>query len=92
MEASAVRALLEERKAEIYAGLPAGQPGALNVTQVNLRKRCALIIGNESRGIGAELRSASRGVFIPTAGVESLNAAMAGGILLYEARRQRLNP
>jgi TrmH family RNA methyltransferase len=92
MEASAVRVLLEERKTEIFAGLPAGRPGVLNATQVNLRKPCALIIGNESRCIGAELRSASCGVFIPTAGVESLNAAMAGGILLYEARRQRLNP
>jgi tRNA G18 (ribose-2'-O)-methylase SpoU len=28
-------------------------------------------------------------VRIPTAGVESLNAALAAGILLYEARRQR---
>jgi tRNA G18 (ribose-2'-O)-methylase SpoU len=26
---------------------------------------------------------------IPTSGVESLNAAVAAGILLYEARRQR---
>jgi len=26
---------------------------------------------------------------IPTAGVESLNAAMAASVILYEARRQR---
>ena len=92
MEASAVRALLQERKAEIYAGVPAGQPGALNASQANLRRGCALVIGNEARGISAELRPAARNIFIPTAGVESLNAAMAAGILLYEARRQRLNP
>ncbi|MGD0014410.1 MAG: 23S rRNA (guanosine(2251)-2'-O)-methyltransferase RlmB, partial [Bryobacteraceae bacterium] len=30
------------------------------------------------------------GLRIPTAGVESLNAALAAGILLYEARRQRM--
>ncbi len=28
-------------------------------------------------------------ISIPTVGVESLNAAVAAGILLYEARRQR---
>jgi len=28
-------------------------------------------------------------VAIPTVGVESLNVAVAAGILLYEARRQR---
>jgi len=32
----------------------------------------------------------ARAVTIPTVGVESLNAAIAGGILLYEARRQRM--
>jgi tRNA G18 (ribose-2'-O)-methylase SpoU len=28
-------------------------------------------------------------VKIPTSGVESLNAAVAAGVILYEARRQR---
>jgi RNA methyltransferase, TrmH family len=92
MEASAARDLLQQRKAEIYAGVPAGQTGAVNATRANLRKGCALVIGNEARGISAEFRSAARNIFIPTAGVESLNAAMAAGILLYEASRQRLNP
>jgi tRNA G18 (ribose-2'-O)-methylase SpoU len=31
-------------------------------------------------------------VRIPTSGVESLNAAVAAGIMLYEARRQRTPP
>jgi TrmH family RNA methyltransferase len=48
-----------------------------------------LIIGNEARGVGEELRGAAQQVSIPTMGVESLNASMAAGILLYEARRQR---
>jgi tRNA G18 (ribose-2'-O)-methylase SpoU len=39
--------------------------------------------------LSAEMRSAAREISIPTAGVESLNAAMAASILLYEARRQR---
>ncbi len=92
LDASAVLALLQQHKTEIYAGVAAGQRGATDATQADLRGRCALVIGNEARGIGAEFRSAARNIFIPTVAVESLNAAMAAGILLYEARRQRLNP
>ena len=47
------------------------------------------MIGNEARGVGGELRAAALDISIPTVGVESLNAAVAAGILLYEARRQR---
>ena len=49
----------------------------------------ALVIGSEGHGVRDTLRDASTPVRIPTRGVESLNAAMAAGILLYEARRQR---
>jgi TrmH family RNA methyltransferase len=51
----------------------------------------ALIIGNEAQGPSAEARTlATVSITIPLAnGVESLNAAMAAGIILYEAVRQR---
>ena len=51
----------------------------------------AFMIGNESRGLTQEASSmADTLVRIPMLGqVESLNAAMAGGILMYEAARQR---
>ncbi len=51
-----------------------------------------LIIGGEAQGAGPESRAlaAGRHVTIPMApGVESLNAAMATAVLLFEARRQR---
>ena len=51
----------------------------------------ALVIGNEGRGLSPELlvRADAR-ITIPCPGpVESLNAAIAGSILLYEASRQR---
>ena len=53
----------------------------------------AFIIGNEAQGPSAEARAlATRSIGIPLAnGVESLNAAMAAGIILYEAVRQRLS-
>ncbi|MBE3559470.1 MAG: RNA methyltransferase [Ktedonobacteraceae bacterium] len=50
----------------------------------------ALVIGNEARGPSAAARAhATASVSIPLFnGVESLNAAMAAGIILYEAVRQ----
>ena len=50
----------------------------------------ALIIGNEARGVSREARAlATQSISIPLAGgVESLNAAMAVGIILYEGVRQ----
>lgn len=51
----------------------------------------AFFIGNEGKGLTEQAaRSADRLVRIPMCGqVESLNAAMAAGILMYEAARQR---
>ena len=49
----------------------------------------APVLGNEGAGVRPELeREASRRLAIPlSAGVESLNVAVAAGILLYEVRR-----
>jgi TrmH family RNA methyltransferase len=51
----------------------------------------ALIIGGEAEGVSPQLSAwASEAVAIPLlANVESLNAAVAGSILLFEAARQR---
>ncbi len=53
----------------------------------------ALLIGNEGRGLSPELlERADERITIPYPGpVESLNAAIAGSILLYEASRRRSN-
>ena len=59
------------------------------INEIDFTARCGLIIGNEAHGVSEELRSAAFDASIPTVGVESLNAAMAAAILLYEARRQR---
>lgn len=52
----------------------------------------AFFIGNESRGLTDELSGKLDVLMkIPMSGrVESLNAAMAAGILMYEAKRQRM--
>jgi TrmH family RNA methyltransferase len=57
----------------------------------NLVQPFALIIGNEAHGPSQAARSlATLTITVPLANsVESLNAAMAAGIILYEAVRQR---
>ena len=59
---------------------------------VDLTRPCGFVIGSEAHGVSGEWRAAACGLTIPTVGVESLNAAVAAGILLYEARRQRGEP
>jgi TrmH family RNA methyltransferase len=51
----------------------------------------ALVIGGEAEGVGPELRAwGSQQAGIPLAhDVESLNAAVAGAVILFEAARQR---
>jgi TrmH family RNA methyltransferase len=57
----------------------------------DLRGPIAILIGNEGAGLPAEVeRSADARLQIPiAAAVESLNAAVAASVLLYEAARQR---
>jgi TrmH family RNA methyltransferase len=61
-------------------------------TDVDWRKSIALIVGPESTGLSAdEIAAAGNAVRIPMQGrTESLNVAMATGIILYEAARQRM--
>jgi len=63
---------------------------------IDWKSPAAILIGNEGSGLPAEIvRSADARVYIPQAaatapvGIESLNAAMAASVLLYEAMRQR---
>ena len=61
-------------------------------TDVEWRDGWALIIGNEAHGLSREARSLSAvGIAIPMAArAESLNAAAAAAVILFEARRQRM--
>ena len=63
----------------------------IDYTKEDYRKSSAFFIGNEGNGLSDGLtRAADRKIKIPMSGnVESLNAAMAAGLLMYEARRQR---
>ncbi len=62
-----------------------------SLATVDLRGPVAFLIGREAAGLPAKLaREADLRLSIPIrAGMDSLNAATAAGILLYEAARQR---
>jgi len=81
---------LRHRKIKTIAAVAAhGEP----LAHCDLTRPAAVIIGNEGTGIPPEiLGRVDARITIPTPGpVESLNAAIAGSILLYEAARQRTN-
>jgi TrmH family RNA methyltransferase len=81
--------------------IPEGRPvwvadrdGELPYDQVDWRQPCVLVVGSEAAGPSAEMRAEASGrVSIPLRGpVESLNAAVAASILLFEAARQTASP
>jgi tRNA G18 (ribose-2'-O)-methylase SpoU len=82
-------AALAKRNLTLYAAMPSG---GIEASRADFARGCAIIIGGEGRGVREDLWAGATAVRIPTAAVESLNAAMAAGILLYEARRQRGSP
>ena len=65
--------------------------GDENYDELPWRDPWAIIVGGEAEGGSPEARSlADRLIRIPCReGVESLNAAVAGSVILFEARRQR---
>ncbi len=90
VDSGMARAELKRHGVTLYASVPAGAgKGVRSLTTADLSLSCALVIGSEAHGVHPEWRNAALALSIPTTGVESLNAAVAAGILLYEARRQR---
>jgi TrmH family RNA methyltransferase len=82
---------LKKRGVRLIAAVGADGVGVIEAQEMDLTAACAVLIGNEGSGLGAEwLGMCDAGVTIPCPGpVESLNAAVAGSLLLYEASRQR---
>ncbi len=71
--------------------LTASAAGAEPANEANLAGPIAILIGNEGNGVSPDIASrADAAITIPCPGpVESLNAAVAASVLLYEAYRQR---
>jgi 23S rRNA (guanosine2251-2'-O)-methyltransferase len=80
---------LREQGIAVWGGT--ADESATSLAEADLRGPCALVIGGEGRGLRtAVARRCSALAQIPQRGhVASLNASVAGAILLYEAVRQR---
>lgn len=83
--------MIEEVKKSGITVFAAHLKGAKEYYLEDYRKPTAFLIGNEGNGLSEELaRTADHYIKIPMSGkVESLNAAVASSVLMYEARRQR---
>jgi TrmH family RNA methyltransferase len=80
---------LHARGCRLLAAVAHGED-VVEVQRVDLNRPCAVLIGNEGAGLSPQAIAASdERVTIPCA-IESLNAAVAGSTILYEAMRQRL--
>jgi TrmH family RNA methyltransferase len=84
LDAAAAKLLADRRR--LYATSP---HGGVEFTAADLSGRVGLLLGQEGGGLDAALLERFEAIRIPTGRVESLNVAMAAGVLLYEARRQR---
>ncbi len=79
---------LKKNEITIYA---AHLEGEANYEDFNYKKGCGFLIGNEGNGLTDEMASKSdHWIKIPMlGGVESLNAAVASSVLMFEVARQR---
>ena len=84
-------AMLKQAEFQIIA---ASEKSSTMVWEVDLARPTVVLIGSETSGIALELLAlCDTHVAIPMlGGVNSLNAAVAAGIVLYECRRQQLKP
>ena len=82
---------LKTRGVKLIAAVGADDFGVVAAREMDFISSCAVMIGNEGSGLGVEwLEMCDARVMIPCPGpVESLNAAVAGSLLLYEASRRR---
>ena len=82
---------LKELQSEGISIIATDLQGKRNFTEELYPDKSAIIIGNESKGISdATRQQADILVRIPMCGkLESLNASVAGGLMMYELHRQR---
>ncbi len=66
---------------------------AKSYTEIDFRGRCGIVVGSEGAGLGSLVGKTCDFIgYIPMVGqVESLNAGVAGAIVMYEAVRQKSN-
>ncbi|MEO5953649.1 MAG: 23S rRNA (guanosine(2251)-2'-O)-methyltransferase RlmB [Chloroflexia bacterium] len=86
------RAIDDLKEAGLWVYALQAETDALTYTSADLSGPVGLVVGSEGKGVGHLVRQhCDAAVAIPMRGkVESLNAAVAGSVVLYETLRQRL--
>lgn len=79
-------ARIQQRGLALYA---LAQHAPTRLADADMRAACALAIGSEGHGLAPGLLAHARPISIPAIQVESLNAAVACSIALFEAHRLR---
>jgi RNA methyltransferase, TrmH family len=75
-----------QNRTAMYALTAAGK---VMITEADLSRPCCLITGNEGSGVSNDVLAQAQGLSIPMSKVESLNAAVACSLALFEAYKQR---
>ncbi len=81
--------LAESRGERLFA---ADANEGVSLLDADLTNAGTVIIGSETHGIAPKLRAKATPIAIPTQSVESLNAAAAATVILYEHARRKLRP
>ena len=91
MTAEAVMNCMAEAGVRMVAAVPRGGD---DPDHIDWRGTVGLFVGGEGPGLGGDViaRCAARVTIPMAAAVDSLNVAVAGAILIYAARRQRVSP
>lgn len=81
---------LREQGYKVYASML--NKNAVNIYDIDLTQKMALVFGNEKRGVSPEAEKlADETFYIPMRGmIQSLNVSVAAAVTLYEAQRQRV--
>lgn len=80
---------LKEKEIGIFAAaLQASRP----YHEINFKKASAIIMGTEATGLSEEwIENSTQNIIIPMHGeIDSMNVSVAAGILIFEAKRQRI--
>lgn len=85
IDAAAIVTLAKQRGKPLVA---AEARGGVPLHQAELSEISVVVIGSETRGVSPDLLAEATPIAVPTAGVESLNAAVAAAVILYERKRR----
>jgi TrmH family RNA methyltransferase len=88
---SEIISFLKDRNINIYC---AALQASVQYDTIDFKKASAIIVGTEATGLSDDwLKNSTQNIIIPMQGeIDSMNVSVAAGILIFEAKRQRMAP